>query len=267
MAFYRNFVLLIRPKPKINLITMKKTYFFIGCFMSFLATFSQEDCSSAQAHIVYALTNAKYGLDANNVTHVKFYGNKSLDAFERVEKALKSCNAPDVGEWTYQAIEKLKKLESAEKIADAKYFVGKAQAYAQDIVAELDRYTAGDLGSTTEVAQLDSIEEEQLRLQQQQEELKKKQQQLQQKLVEQKQAEQSLAKEELIIKSEAALSNSIKAYNDLLTTCDCNKTVQPKPENKEALKSKSIEEIRKHYITSIKTLTSDYIATLDECED
>jgi len=245
---------------------MKKTYFFIGCFISFFTVFSQEDCSTAQAHIVYALTNAKYGLDANNVTHVKFYGNKTLDAFERVQNALKTCDCPEVGEWTYQAIEKLKKLESAEKIADAKYFVGKAQTYAQDIVAELDRYTSGNY-QTTEVNNLDSIEEEQLRLQKEQEALKKKQEQLQQKFAEQKQMEQSLAKEQLIIKSENALSNSIKAYNDLLSTCDCNKTVQSKTESKEALKMKSIEEIRKYYISSIKSITNDYMATLDECED
>ncbi|WP_228850896.1 hypothetical protein [Aegicerativicinus sediminis] len=246
---------------------MKKTYFFIGCFISFIAAFSQEDCSTAQAHIVYAFSNSKTGLDANNVTHVKYYGNKTLDAFERVQKALKSCDCPDVGEWTYQAIEKLKKLDATEKIADAKYFVGKANAYAQDIITALDLYTAGESSVSNEVTQLDSIEEEQLRLQQEQEALKKKQEQLKQKLAEQQQLEQSLAKEQLIVKSETALSNSIKAYNDLLSTCDCKKTVEPKRENKEILKTKSLEEIRKYYISSIKNITSDYIATLDECED
>ncbi|SDB19196.1 hypothetical protein SAMN03097699_0017 [Flavobacteriaceae bacterium MAR_2010_188] len=247
---------------------MRKIYFLLIFSISINVSFAQQDCLAAQSYIIYAFNSAKLGLEANNITHLKYYAGKSLDAFKKVDASLSKCSCTNVADLTYMSIEKLENVEAADKIQDAQYFVGKAKVFAQEIIRELDActvYTTQD-GEDLDVS---ALEKQQLKLKEEQKLINQKQQELKLKLAKQEIQEQQLAKEQLILTTEAALTQNIQAYENLLDACNCKKSgsLRSTPENKEVLISKSIGEIRKHYLESMKSITNDYIATLDDCEE
>jgi hypothetical protein len=255
----------------LNPNAMKKIYLFSFIFCSYVCSFSQTDCSNAQAHIVYAFNNAKNALEANNITHLKFYANKSLDAFERVQSALETCHCESVENYTFESIEKLSKVPPIEKMAEAQYFVGKAKEYAQKIITALDYCTLSDNSTASVVTdyEITDLEKEQLKLKQQQEALKRQQEAIKQQLSKQKKEELLIEKQQLIIKTNAAISKNIQAYNDVLNACQCHTEipVNTAKQNTDQLMSKSVDEIRTYYIKSIKDLTSNYMNMLSTCDN
>jgi len=250
---------------------MKKIYLFSFIFCCFSIGFSQSDCSNAQAHIVYAFNNAKNSLKANNITHLKFYANKALESFEKVQSALETCHCADVENYTFESIEKLSKVPPIEKMAEAQYFVGKAKEYAQKIITALDYCTLSD-NSTASVEtdyEITDLEKEQLKLKQQQEALLKQQEVLQRQMAKQEKEELLVEKQQLIIKTNAAISKNIRAYNDVLEACQCHTEipVNTAKQNTDQLMSKSVNEIKTYYIKSIKDLTSNYMNMLSTCDN
>jgi hypothetical protein len=255
----------------LNPNAMKKIYLFSFIFCCFSIGFSQSDCSNAQAHIVYAFNNAKNALEANNITHLKFYANKSLDAFERVQSALETCHCESVENYTFESIEKLSKVPPIEKMAEAQYFVGKAKEYAQKIITALDYCTLSDNSTASVVTdyEITDLEKEQLKLKQQQEALLKQQEVLQRQMAKQEKEELLVEKQQLIIKTNAAISKNIRAYNDVLEACQCHTEipVNTSKQNTDQLMSKSVNEIKTYYIKSIKDLTSNYMNMLSTCDN
>ena len=248
---------------------MKRTYIFSIIFFVYFFSYSQSGCSNAQAHIVYAYNNAKNSLDANNITHLKFYANKALEAFERVQSVLGTCDCEGVENYTFESIQKLNKVPAIDKMHDAQYFVGKAKEYAQQIITTLDYCTASEEGVTlASYNELSELEKEQLKLKQQQESLQKQQEALKHQLAKQKEEELFIEKQQLIIKSQAAIEKNIEAYNALLSACKCDTAFldNSKKDNQSELISKSVDEIKTHYIKSIKDLTSNYINMLSTCD-
>lgn len=219
--------------------------------------------------MVYAYNNAKTSLKANNMTHLKFYANKALEAFERVHGILGECHCESVEFYTYESIQKLNKVPSIEKMHDAQYFVGKAKEYALKIITALDYCTASNEGVTlASFDDLSELEQEQLKLKQQQQALQQQQEALKRQLAKQKEEELLIEKQQLIIKSNAAISKNIQAYNELLNACNCNTMIHEKTSgnNESELMSKSVDEIKTHYLKSIKDLTSNYMNMLSTCD-
>jgi hypothetical protein len=253
---------------------MKKISLFPVIFCCFSIGFSQSDCSNAQSHIVYAFNNAKNALKANNITHLKFYANKALESFEKVQSAMETCNCADVENYTLESIERLSKVPPIDKMAEAQYFVGRAKDYAQKIITALDYCTIPDKSTTSVTTSFDDqdlsdLEKEQLKLKQQQEALLQKQNALKQQMAKQKEEELFIEKQQLIVKSNAAISKNIQAYNELLDACHCNSEVSDGnvKQNDKQLMSKSDDEIRTYYIKSIKDLTSNYMTMLSTCDN
>lgn len=249
---------------------MKIIYLFSLLFFTYFNSFSQSGCSDAQSHIFYAFNNAKDGLESNNVTDVKYYAKKTLESFKSVQSVLGTCDCENVENYTYESIQKLKKVPNTIKMSDAKYYVAKAKDYAQKIITSLDYCTVSDKSTTpvTDDEELSDLEKEQYKLKQQQDELLRQQEALKQKLNKQKEETLRVEKQQLITKSNAALIKNIKAYNEVLNVCKCSATIPDNDVNKssEQLMSKSVDEIRNYYITSIKELTSSYMNMLSSCD-
>lgn len=250
---------------------MKKFFLFPLIFCFYSICFSQTDCSYSQSHIVYAFNNAKNALESNNITHLKFYANKSLEAFERVQSTLGTCKCAEVENHTFESIEKLSKVPPIEKMAEAQYFVGKAKDLAQKIITALDYCTLQDNSSTSAITNYETsdLEKEQLKLKQKQEALLKQQETLNKQLAKQKEEELWIEKQQLISKTNTAISKNIQAYNDILNACKCH-TVFPdntSKQNEKELMTKSVDEIRTYYIKSIKDLTSNYMTMLSTCDN
>ena len=249
---------------------MKKTYLFPFIFCVHFYSFSQSDCSDAQAYIVYAFNNAKDGLKANNITDLKFYANKALEDFQHVQNALGNCNCESVENYTYESIQKLSKVPPVEKMSQAQYFVAKARDYAQKIITALDYCTASNQGVTlASDNELTDLEQQQQKLKQQQEALLKQQKALKDKMAKQREEAQFIEKQQLIAKSNAAISKNIQAYKELLDACNCHTEIPEDNAKQEdgQLISKSVDEIKAYYIQSIKDLTSNYMEMLSTCDN
>jgi len=249
---------------------MSKNYLFLLFFCaSFLNLFAQSDCSGAQAYIVYALSNSKSALDANNITHAKHYAEKAKESFENVQASLKNCHCDEVDDLVYNAIDYLSKAKPAVKIEDAYYFAKKGRELAEATIQKLDACTVTqDVVATAPLNEADglaSIVLQQEQLKQQQKALEQKQAELNQKIIQKKEQELSLKKETLISKMELTVANNIKTFNDALSACDCNMKVLSKPINSADLLSKSIEDIRLWFMDTLEELSSNYTMKLKDC--
>lgn len=233
---------------------------------SFLNLFAQSDCSGAQAYIVYALSNSKAALDANNITHAKHYAEKAKESFENVQASLKDCQCDEVDDLVYNAINFLSRAKPSDKIEDAYYFSKKGREIAEAVIEKLDACTvnsnAPPLNATDELSSL-AYEQEQLKKQQQA--LEQKQAELKQKLIDKKEQELTLKKETLISKMELTVANNIKVFNEALSACDCNSEISSPSINKANLLSQSVENIRLSFIKTIKDLSTNYTLKLTNC--
>ncbi|MFC4720844.1 hypothetical protein ACFO5O_00815 [Geojedonia litorea] len=246
---------------------MKRIYLSLFLCCTSFFSFSQSGCSDAQAHIVYAFNNAKTSLEANNFTHLKYYADKSLEAFKRVQNVLSKCDCENVEDYTYESIEKLSKVPGTEKMHDAQYFVAKAKDYAQKIITQLDYCTSLDVTTATDY-QISDLEKEQLRLKQQQDNLRRQQEALQAQLAKQKEEELVVEKQQLILKTNAAITKHVQAYNDALNALNSKTKIKEDDlkQSENQLISKSVDEIKTYYLKSIKDLTTNYmnvLSTLD----
>ncbi|WP_282043444.1 hypothetical protein [Winogradskyella flava] len=255
---------------------MKNTYIFLlFCCAAYLKTFAQSDCSTAYAHIVYALSHSESALEANNITHAKHFAERAKEAFIKVQTSLNDCDCDEVDDTVYDAIQYLSKAKKSTTLEDAYYYANKGKKLADATIAQLDICTLGidapimestDVESSEATNELASIEAAQNQLLQQQQELERKQAELQQKLTEKKQEELRLQKEELIAKLESTLTQNVTTFNNALQACDCDNKVLNASIEKDKLQAKSLEAIKGSMIGLIKNLTSNYMKQLADCD-
>ncbi|EGV43996.1 hypothetical protein BZARG_1401 [Bizionia argentinensis JUB59] len=251
---------------------MLKNYLFLLIFsFSFLNSFSQSDCSGAQAYIVYALSNSNSALEANNLTHAKYYAAKAKESFENVQESLKDCQCDQVDDFVYDAIAYLSKAESAEKKEKAYYYAQKGKELAQATIEKLDRCTMTGSGSdvssntTYEADELSSIAKQQEQLKQQQLALQQKQAELKQQLIQKEAQELTLKKEVLISKMTSVVKNNIRTFNDALKNFNCTNEILEDSSNQIDLNNQSLESIRLHFINILTELSSEYTLKLKSC--
>ena len=242
---------------------MEKRYFFLFFTMASCVFYGQTPCDSANSDLIYAYSHVKSSYNSNNVSHLKYYANRSLEAFERSKSKLTKCGCDAAYNLAFDSAELLKKVETAETFEDGRFFVKRARELAQQSVVELDKCTV----PTPKDQELTSLEVEQARLKKQQEELKMKAEEIKAKLAEQQELELKLKKEELINSYNTVISSNIETYNNALKMCDCDKEVLKNTESDSEISTKSVDEIKQYFIKSLKGLTSNYLTQLDLCDE
>lgn len=223
----------------------------------------QTSCNDAYPDLNYAYSHVKSAYNSNNISHLKFYSNKSVKAFERVKLILNNCNCEEVYNNVYDGYDLLSKVADAESYEDGRFYVSRGRKKAKQSIIELDKCT--ELSNNDE--NLEALQDEQLKLKQQQLELKEKEKELKRKLAEQKQKELIIKKEILINSFEAAISSKIKNFNEILKICECNSEVINKNSFYNELVSKNINDIKIYYLNNVKEITSNYLAKLDVCNN
>ena len=173
---------------------------------------------------------------------------------------------------TEKGIELLVKVENVDTFEDGRFYVKRARDISRESVIEIDKCSVADYEDDVAVNNeqnntLSDIQSEQLKLKQQQEALKLKEEQLKTKLAEQKEKELSLKKKQLILSYQTAIASNIKTYNETLKICNCNHETLNYTESSGVLSSKSLEYIKRHYNSSIKTLASNYLSQLNLCKE
>lgn len=236
----------------------------------------QANCDDANSYIVNAYSHVKDSYEANNISHLKYYANRSLEAFNLSKTNLTNCGCQTALDLADKAIDLLSKVESAETFEDGRFFVKRAKEASKESMIEIDKCSvnaptnevpAADVVASTSNQELTDLQNEELKLKQQQEALKQKQEQLKQKLALQKEKELKLKKEQLILSYKSTISTNLKTYNETLKICDCNNHSHLKESTPEDLSTKSIEEIKSYYTSSLKSIASNYLSELDLCDD
>ena len=240
---------------------MKKNFLFFLVIFIYVKSYGQINCSDAYSDVIYAYSHVKSAYNSNNIDHLKHYSKRSLEAFERAKIKLESCKCQESYNYTYDALELLSHVESADTFEDGRYYVKNARDIAKDVINELELCTE----LTKEDDALTELQSEQLKLKQQQDDLKRQEEQIKLKLAEREKKELHLKKELFISENEVAIASNIKAYNKLLTVLNCNtEVIKTKDDNSDFI-SKDIDVIKSYYLNVVKEITSTYLKKLNKC--
>jgi hypothetical protein len=248
---------------------LKKHYFFLFFISISYAFYGQTACDEANSELVYAYSHAKSSYNSNNISHLKYYANRSLESFERTKKKLKECGCETAYDLAFESTQLLSKVESAETYEDGRFFVKRARDIAQECVTELDKCTipVKDIQANKNNNQeLSSLQLEQEKLKQQQEELKRRSEEIKIKMAEQDEMALKLKKEEMINSYKSVISSNIETYNNALKVCNCDYTAIKQADNNAEISKKSEAEIKLYYLNSLKGLTSNYLSQLNLCD-
>ncbi|TNJ42879.1 hypothetical protein KFZ70_16400 [Tamlana fucoidanivorans] len=251
-----------------------KNVYFILFFISIYTVNAQNSCDNANSYLVNAYAHAKDSYESNNISHLKYYANRSVEAFQLAKKQLKDCPCSKALEFANKAIEALLKVEQEETFEDGRFFVKRGREFAKQSVIEMDQCAFNNYQETSTQTvetpnntstQLSDLQKEQLKLQQQQEALKKQEAEIKSKLAAQKLEAESLKKKQIIASYKKVMSNNVKTYNESLSVCHCQHKAFENTTISEDLSSKSIDEIKHYFTENLKALASDYIAELNQC--
>ncbi|WP_372753217.1 hypothetical protein [Mariniflexile sp.] len=245
---------------------MKQFYLLVILITSF-AVNGQSSCDNANYYLVSAYSHVKTSYEANNISHLKYSANRSVEALKLSKKTLPTCSCEKALELADKAIFLLSKVENAETYEDGRFYVKQGRDMCQESVIEIDKCaTSKKTTETVNEQSLNDLEKEQLKLKQQQEALKLKEAEIKAKLAEQKEREIHLKKEQLILNYKTLLSSNIKTYNETLKACNCNhKTISNSDDASSDISNNNLEEIKVFYIEKLKTIAENYLAELNTC--
>lgn len=240
---------------------MKHFYLLLFFLTSFFMT-AQSDCDTASGYLVNAYSHVKDSYESNNISHLKYYANRSLESFKLSKKNLASCGCAKALDIANKSVDLLAQVELAETYEDGRFYVKRAKEMAKESIVELDKFTA----SAHKNEQLTALEQEQQQLKEQQLALKQKEQEIKQKLAAQKLKSLELEKEKLIDDYESIIASNIETFNNSLQVCNCNHKLLTNGKRNDDTESKNIIEIKKYYINNLKSLTTTYLKRLGDCE-
>src|SRR5690606_21113970 len=230
---------------------MIKHYIFILFIFTSPVILAQNACDDANSDLIYAYSHVKSSYNANNISHLKYYANRSLESFERSKKKLKECGCETAFDLAFESSELLSKVEAAETYEDGRFFVKRARDIAQESVTALDKCTVPTKDMpVSNNSQLSSLQMEQEKLKKQQEELKRRAEEINVKLAEQNEMELKLKKEQMINSYKSALSSNVESYNNTLKICDCISSPIKLQDNVADVSQKSLEDIKTYYLDS-----------------
>lgn len=248
-----------------------KNYFLLCFLISSLIINAQSNCDDANSYLVSAYSHVKDAYDSNNISHLKYYANRSVESFKLSKANLQTCGCKTALELADKGIDLLVKVENVDTFEDGRFFVKRARDISKESVIEIDKCSMENYSETAmihediEDSALNDLQKEQLKLKEQQEALKLKEAQIKAKLAEQKDKELSLKKEALVMSYENAITSNLDTYNKALNVCSCNHKPLINKNFPENLLTQSVEDIKAYYKNNLKTLASNYISELETC--
>jgi hypothetical protein len=246
---------------------MKNYYTLLVLLFSFISN-SQTNCDEANSYLVNAYSHVKDAYDSNNISHLKYYSNRSIESFKLSKKTLKTCNCEVALNLANKGIELLEKVEGVSTFEDGRFYVKRARDISKESVIEVDKcsiidYSSEDVIKSDEYTEL---QKEKLNIKQQQEALKLEEEKIRLKLAQQNEKKLLINKKQLIISYENAISSNVNSYNETLKVCDCNHVLFNN-KTSEDLTTLSIENIKAYYKNTIKTLATKYLKQLNLCNN
>lgn len=247
-----------------------KHYIFMLCVVVLFNVDAQTaNCNDANSYLVNAYSHVKSSYKSNNISHLKYYANRSVEAFKLAKKDLVDCDCKKALENANKAIDLLVKVKNQDTFEDGRFFVKRAKSIAQQSVIEIDKcsvatYNYENEEVITDNNQLNDLQKEQLKLKQQQEALKRKEAEIKAKLAQQQEKESELKKKTLIDSFEKTIAKNLKIYNESLKICGCTQTIKPNTVS-ENLTQQTVDAINTFYKNELKVLAKKYLEQLDLC--
>tara|TARA_R110002050_G_scaffold300018_1_gene467372 strand:- start:61387 stop:62136 length:750 start_codon:yes stop_codon:yes gene_type:complete len=249
---------------------MKNFYFFLILITSFSIN-AQTNCDNANSYLVSAYSHVKDAYDSNNISHLKYYANRSLESFKLYKKNLSDCDCKKALELSNKAIDLLAKVENTETYEDGRFYVKRARDISKGSVIEIDKCSAStntyETDENEENDKLADLQNEQLKLIKQQEALKLKEAEIKKKLAEQSDKELKLKKERLILSYKSTIASNVKTYNETLKVFNCNYEPIKAVDSLNDLTTESIETIKIYYTNELKALATNYLLQLNSCDN
>jgi len=230
------------------------------------------NCDEANSYLVNAYSHVKDAYEANNISHLKYYANRSLEAFKLSKKTLSNCGCKIALDLANKSIGLLTKVEPAKTYEDGRYFVKYARNFSKESVIQIDKCsysnsTNDNFDKTKNNTEISELQKQQLKLKQQYEALKLKEERIKLEFAQQNVKELRLKKEQLIVSYKAVIKSNIKSFNDALKVCDCSHAALKETNVAIDMSKKSIEAIKSYYINNLETLASKYLAELSLCKN
>ncbi|GGZ76914.1 hypothetical protein [Algibacter mikhailovii] len=260
----------VTPIYDFNLNFMKNALQFFFIIIPIIMV-GQTKCDDANSYLVSAYSHVKNAYESNNISHLKYYANRSLESFKLSRVNLKDCNCDEVLELNQKGIDILAKVEATTTFEDGRFFVNRARKIGKETVIALDKCsfsTASEIVknlSDPDHETLSVLKQEQMKLNEQQEALKRQEQEIKMKLARQKEKELLLKKQQLISSYKLVISSNIETYNQTLTLCSCDHTKLITPKLTEDISTKTIDAIKSYYTNNLKELASNYLSELNMC--
>ncbi len=245
-----------------------KTLLLLPILFLTYAMQGQGNCEDASAYLINSYSHVKDAYDSNNISHLQYYSNRSVESIKLSKQNLADCNCQKALDLANQVSDLLVQVESATTNEDGRFYVKRARDLSKQSVIEIDKCAYNNANNieveetSTENNALANLQKEQEQLKQQQAALKLKEQEIKQKLAEQQTEALALEKKQLIGKYKLAISSTVKTYNESLKLCNNSNTLTAADTD---VSQESMETIKTHYISSLKKLASDYVTQLDLC--
>ncbi|UGU17330.1 hypothetical protein LS482_05525 [Sinomicrobium kalidii] len=262
-------------------------------FFLMSSVFVFADCTTLYSSITYAFSHSGKSLEANNFDHQRYYAKRSLQALEKAEEQMESCDCTKINNIMYDVRESLEKAIDPEDWDTGRFYVKKAREYLSETITTLDRCTADtdpvpasapdeakeDDYSDKKVAGEDkkvTLAEKQEALKKEQEALIAKQKALERQLDEQRRIEQQLAEarqkeleaqKTLKVKAEIELYKMESAAMELINAFSCGEFVikETYKRGEEVLQEESLEETRHFYREKLREIVKKMTDELDNC--
>ncbi|MDO7135369.1 hypothetical protein [Algibacter lectus] len=247
-----------------------KTLLLLPILFLTYAMQGQGNCEDASAYLINSYSHVKDAYDSNNISHLQYYSNRSVESIKLSKQNLADCNCQKALDLANQVSDLLVQVESATTNEDGRFYVKRARDLSKQSVIEIDKCAYNNANNieveetSTENNALANLQKEQEQLKQQQAALKLKEQEIKQKLAEQQTEALALEKKQLIGKYKLAISSTVKTYNESLKLCNSNNKLTATDTD---VSQESMETIKAHYISSLKKLASDYVTQLDLCSN
>lgn len=251
---------------------MKKNYllFFLFTFILTATYGQQSNATNVRFNLGKVSKNVIAGIESYNLEDLKYHARLSKESIEIVEKLVESEQCYNALDISNSIAIYLETALLAEELVTARTYLNKTE----DLI--LKAFYEYDICSNEEAnAESSNYGENALTdLQQQQAELKAQQAALEQKakdiklqLAEQERQETLLKKQQFVTSNERAMTSSINAYNDVLKSCECQTSLAPSQESISDLSTKTIQDIKTHYLDKSIVISQSFGAKLKACKE
>ena len=124
-----------------------KNYYLLFFLITSLTISGQTSYDNANSYLVSAYSHVKDSYDSNNINHLQYYANRSVESFKLAKEALNNCDCKAALELTDKSIELLVKVDTAETYEDGRFYVKRARDFSKNSVIEIDKCSVSNISN------------------------------------------------------------------------------------------------------------------------